>query len=141
VENPSRQFKKKLPKKTPHPKRWKAKLGTGLSKHPVEFSRNKHPPQPNPHQGGHVPGATSLLYPTGFALSTPYLQDLRCFARDPTRRRAPFSVIVDPGREPATPADPATLQWRPARLVAGLSTLARTGGERKPTRHTIFDRP
>ena len=127
-------IQKEIAEENQPPQRWKAKLGTGLSKHPVEFSRNKHPPQPDPHQGGHVSGATSSLYPTGFALSTPLSRDLRCFARNPTRRRAPLSVCDVPGREPATPADPATLQWRPARLVAGLSTLARTSEESKSSR-------
>jgi hypothetical protein len=39
------------------------------NKHPVEFSNNKHTPQPTPQQGA-ADGATSLIYLLGPGLSS-----------------------------------------------------------------------
>src|SRR3712207_8906413 len=45
----------KLPKESHQPKKigtGKNKLGTGFTKHPVEFSKNNHTPQPEPPNQG-----------------------------------------------------------------------------------------
>jgi hypothetical protein len=73
-------------------------LGTGLIKHPVEFSRNKHPPRSRPHREAVVPGATPKRYPTGFALSIPDLRVDHRFARAPPDARGQTWSACSGGR-------------------------------------------
>ena len=95
-----------------------------LIKHPVEFSRNKHPPAARLHQEDFASGATPLLYPTGFTSSTGsrhLIQSRSVALLVPTRQHTPPGASgsggnLQPGRSNHF-SEVTRLQWRPARTL------------------------